>query len=309
MIKHNDHTSRLIPYAAATSIPLTYHCPCTVNLRSVAAYHLRVSQYRCTRYRLSGPRERASARHTHSTHSTALPADTPQRSDRRPIPIHLPLAAVTTLCPQLPAGSSISLPFWLVSILSHRLPHDFAYSLPPIYNPTRNSALLADPRAFNLSLYPHYYTLSILLYQLPVAPTAANSDDSAQYQQLLLRHMTQVMDERYKEIVTKSASCSRGGRGRLAGMGSDLLRSGGECGFLSSPGVEAAAKLSVWERDVFGWNALALRKFEWWKGQVGPMRVTDRSGGMGMGLVERKRVYGGGGESGSNRDRNKRGRG
>ena len=214
-------------------------------------------------------------------------------------------------CVQLPAGSHISLPFWLVSVLTQRQPHDFAYSLPPIYNPLRNSALLADPRAFNLSLYPHYYTLAVLLYQLPVPPTAANSsDDGQQYQQQLLRQMTQVMDERYKEIVTKSASCSRGGRGRMGGMGSELLRSGGECGFLSSPGVEAAAKLSVWERDVFGWNALALRKFEWWRAQIGPMKVTDRSGsGSGLGLVERKRVYGGGGESGPKGDRNKRGRG
>ena len=197
-----------------------------------------------------------------------------------------------------------------MSLLTQRLPDNFSYSLPPIYNPLRNSALLADPRAFNLSLYPHYYTLAVLLYQLPTPPTANSSDDSAAYQQLLLRHMAQVMDERYKEIVTKSASCSRGGRGGRSsgGMSSELLRSGGECGFLSSPGVEAAAKLSVWERDLFGWNALALRKLEWWKGQVGPMRVTDRSGG-GKGLVERKRVYGGGGESGPGGDRNKRGRG
>ena len=218
---------------------------------------------------------------------------------------------------QLPANASISLPFWTVSILTQRLPRDVAYSLPPIYNPLRNASLLADPRAFNLSLYPHYYTLAALLYQLPTPPTASAVDEGSSYQQQqqlqyqLLRHMTQVMDERYKEIVTKSASCSRSGR-RMngGGMSSELLRSGGECGFLSSPGVEAAAKLSVWERDLFGWNALALRKFEWWKGQIGTMRLTERNGGGGKsgGLVERKRVYGGGGESGPGRDRNKRGR-
>ena len=293
---------------------MSAHLTGTVSLWSVCAVpadQLRVHEYRCTRHRLPGPGEPTSTRQN-NRHTTSLPTESlqPNKHDRLNDGLLL-CSFLYALWLQLPANTSISLPFWLVSLLTRRLPHDFAYSLPPIYNPLRNSALLADPRAFNLSLYPHYYGLATLLYQLPTPPTAASSsDDGQQYQQQLLRHMSQVMDERYKEIVTKSASCSRGGRGRLGGgMASELLRSGGECGFLSSPGVEAAAKLSVWERDVFGWNALALRKFDWWKGLVGPMRVTERSGGGSVGLAERKRVYGGGGESGRNGDRNKRGRG
>jgi hypothetical protein len=150
-----------------------------------------------------------------------------------------------------------------VSALSSR--SLLSFSLPPIYHPARNRALMADPRNCDLSAHhSHYYALGLkLLRLLP--------DDR------LLQQLQHVMDSRYIEIIVKTQPVpARQRQQEAAGAGG-----GGGNGFLSTPGLSFSVKLESFEREVFAWKLMGLRGFERWKGEGGKMRLREPHAALG----------------------------
>ena len=91
------------------------------------------------------------------------------------------------------------LPYWAIPRLF--LAHTLTFALPPIYHPSKNRALLADPRHIDLSSHHfHYFALGLKLTSILPSPRVEEQ-------------LRVVMDERYVEVVEKTQAVGVGGLG------------------------------------------------------------------------------------------------
>ena len=171
------------------------------------------------------------------------------------------------------------LPYWALPKLF--LARVLSFTLPPIYHPSKNRSLLADPRNVDLSSHHYYYfALGLKLTRLTPNPRVTSQ-------------LQVVMNERYVEVVEKTQAVGGGVRGGV--------REGQGLGFLSSPGLRFSEKLESWEREVFAAKLVGLRGLEKWKGEGGRMKVKGKEG---LQLERKRSSYGD--ENMSDNERNKR---
>ena len=259
-----------------------------------------------TTWAFSTAKARKNTSNTQPPHSpTPSPPPPPLPSPSPTTSLLTPPSSPSVPLSQLPANREVHLPFWAIPRLF--LAHTLTFALPPIYHPSKNRSLLADPRHVDLSSHHfHYFALGLKLTAM--APSGRVEEQ-----------MRTVMDERYVEVVEKTQAMGGGGAG-VGGLGMGGGWGGvggggrGGCvggyGFLSVPGLRFSEKLECWEREVFAWKLLGLRGLERWKGQAGRMRVKegrDMAALRGGGMDRKRTAYADANASAHERNKRRRG--